>query len=130
SLGMRPPEDVQTIGNTSKEEAMTTKDERLNSSMPDVAGNGLVDRRALVGRVLLFAGAAAVGTGGALTGAAAEPLPVDPWSLGPGEKIPPYGVPAKYENKFTRTLTTPNHEPRTSNARTPHHLLNGTITPN
>ena len=29
-----------------------------------------------------------------------------------------------------RTLTNPKKEPRTSNARTPHHLLNGTITPN
>ena len=29
-----------------------------------------------------------------------------------------------------RTLTNPNDEPRTSQARTPHHLLNGTITPN
>ena len=37
------------------------------------------------------------------TGAAADPLPVDPWSMGPGEKIPPYGVPAKYE-KVVRTL--------------------------
>jgi sulfane dehydrogenase subunit SoxC len=39
-------------------------------------------------------------------------------------------VPAKYESKVVRTLTNPNHEPRTSNARTPHHLLDGTITPN
>jgi sulfane dehydrogenase subunit SoxC len=29
-----------------------------------------------------------------------------------------------------RTLTNPNGEPRTQQARTPHHLLNGTITPN
>ena len=29
-----------------------------------------------------------------------------------------------------RTLTNPKNEPRTSQARTPHHLLNGTITPN
>jgi sulfane dehydrogenase subunit SoxC len=109
---------------------MTSKQDSLSSHAPDVAANGLIDRRALLGRGILFAGATAAGTGGALTGAAAEPLPVDPWSMGPGEKIPAYGVPAKYENKVTRTLTNPNHEPRTSNARTPHHLLNGTITPN
>ena len=39
-------------------------------------------------------------------------------------------MPAKYENKVVRTLTNPNNEPRTSQARTPHHLLDGTITPN
>ncbi len=91
--------------------------------MPDVAGNGLVDRRALLGRGMLFAGAAATGVGSSLTGAAAEPLPVDPWSMEPGAPIPAYGVPAKYENKVVRTLTNPNNEPRTSQARTPHHLL-------
>ena len=31
---------------------------------------------------------------------------------------------------MVRTLSNPNDEPRTSHARTPHHLLNGTITPN
>jgi len=98
--------------------------------MPDVAGNGLLNRRALLGRGILFAGAAATGTGNSLSSAAAEVLPVDPWSKGPGEKIPAYGVPSKYENKVVRTLTNPNNDPRTSNARTPHHLLNGTITPN
>jgi sulfane dehydrogenase subunit SoxC len=95
-----------------------------------VAGNGLIDRRALLGRGILVAGAAATGVGGSLTSAAAEPLPVDPWSLEIGSVIPPYGVPAKYESKVVRSLTNPNHEPRTSQARTPHHLLNGTITPN
>ena len=39
-------------------------------------------------------------------------------------------MPAKYESKVVRTLTNPNNEPRTSKARTPHHLLDGTITPN
>ena len=78
-----------------------------------VAGNGLLDRRTLLGRGMLFAGAAATGVG-SLTGAAAEPLPVDPWSMGPGAPIPPYGVPAKYESKVVRTLTNPNNEPRTS----------------
>ena len=109
---------------------MTSTQDRLSSQIPDVAGNGLMNRRALLGRGVLFAGAAATGVGSSLSGAAAEPLPVDPWSMGPGEKIPAYGVPAKYENKVVRTLTNPNGEPRTQQARTPHHLLNGTITPN
>jgi hypothetical protein len=67
------------VANASKEESMTGKHERLASRVPNVAGNGLIDRRALLGRGILFAGAAATGTGGSLTGAAAEPLPVDPW---------------------------------------------------
>ena len=98
-------------------------------SVPDVAGNGLLDRRALIGRGMFFAGAAVAGVGSA-SSAGAEALPVDPWSMEPGATIPPYGVPAKYESKVVRTLTNPNNEPRTSNGRTPHHLLEGTITPN
>jgi sulfane dehydrogenase subunit SoxC len=98
--------------------------------LPDVAGNGLIDRRALLGRGITLAGAAATAVGTSATGAAAEALPVDPWSKEPGQVIPPYGVPAKYENKVVRTLTNPTNEARTSNGRTPHHLLNGTITPN
>jgi len=58
---------------------------------PDVARNGLLDRRALLGRGIAIAGA--VGTGGSLTSAAAEPLAVDPWSLGPGANLPAYGQP-------------------------------------
>jgi sulfane dehydrogenase subunit SoxC len=65
-----------------------------------------------------------------LTGAAAEPLEVGPWSLGPGVPVPPYGQPSKFEQKVVRTLSNPKLEPRGSAARTPHHLLNGTITPN
>ena len=65
-----------------------------------------------------------------LTSAAAEPLAIDPWSLSPGIAIPPYERPSKYENNVVRTLTNPNNEARGSAARTPHHLLNGTITPN
>src|SRR4051794_28826932 len=109
---------------------MTSKQERMGSQIPEVAANGLMNRRALLGRSVLLAGAAATSVGSSLTGAAAEPLPVDPWSKVPGEKIPAYGVPAKYENKVVRALTNPNGEPRTQQARTPHHLLNGTITPN
>jgi len=40
-----------------------------------VAGNGLLHRRALLQGGVMFAGA--LGSGASLTGAAAEPLPVD-----------------------------------------------------
>jgi sulfane dehydrogenase subunit SoxC len=95
-----------------------------------VAGNGLINRRALLGRGIAFAGATTAGASATFTSAGAEPLPVDPWSLTIGSPIPAYETPSKYEKHVVRTLTNPNHEPRTSNARTPHHLLNGTITPN
>jgi len=39
-----------------------------------VASNGLLDRRALLGRGVMLAGAMGAGTVGATTGAAAEPL--------------------------------------------------------
>jgi sulfane dehydrogenase subunit SoxC len=92
-----------------------------------VAGNGLIDRRALLGRGVVLAGAMSAGIGGA--SAAAEPLADDPWSLEVGEAMPPYQVPSKFEAKVVRTLSNPNNEPRNSHARTPHHLLEGTITP-
>jgi len=101
--------------------------ERTHAPVP-VAGNGLLDRRMLLGRGIAFASAAATGAG-SLTSAAADPLPVDSWSMAPGAPIPPYGQPSKYETKVVRSLSNPNHEPRTSQARTPHHLLHGTITP-
>jgi sulfane dehydrogenase subunit SoxC len=77
-----------------------------------------------------MAGAMSVGAVSASTGAAAEPLANDPWSLAPGVTIPPYGQPSRFEAKTIRTLSNPKLEPRNSAARTPHHLLNGTITPN
>jgi sulfane dehydrogenase subunit SoxC len=95
-----------------------------------VAGNGLLNRRMLLGRGIALAGAVGAGVGTASNGAGAEPLPVDPWSLSPGTVIPAYGQPAKYEKNVVRTLSNPKGEPRTQHARTPHHLLNGTITPN
>jgi sulfane dehydrogenase subunit SoxC len=103
---------------------------REAESVARVAGNGLIDRRALLSQGAAIAGAAGVGAVGAATVAAAEPLANDPWSLAPGLPIPPYGQPSRFEDKTVRTLTNPKLEPRGSAARTPHHLLNGTITPN
>jgi sulfane dehydrogenase subunit SoxC len=99
------------------------------SSPPEpVAGNGLLHRRALLERGVMLAGVVATGAGSQV--ASAEPLTNGPWSLAPGVPIPPYGQPSKFEQKVVRTLSNPKLEPRTSGARTPHHLLNGTITPN
>ena len=93
-----------------------------------VAANGLLDRRAFLRGGAAFAAA--------LTGyevvkpAAAEALADDPWSKVPGETVTTYGLPSRFEQRVVRTLTNPKGEPRTQHARTPHHLLNGTFTPN
>src|SRR5216684_4121882 len=94
------------------------------------AGNGLIDRRALLGRGMVFAGAMGAGIGPSSAAAGAEPLADDPWSMEVGDPMPLYQVPSKFETKVARTLSNPNHEPRNSHARTPHHLLEGTTTPN
>jgi sulfane dehydrogenase subunit SoxC len=93
-----------------------------------VAGNGLLDRRALLRGGATVAGA--MTTGAALTGAAAEPLQNDPWSLEMGSVVPAYQVPSRFEKDVVRTRSNPNNEFRNSHARTPHHLLQGTVTPN
>jgi sulfane dehydrogenase subunit SoxC len=102
---------------------------RADSSIEQVAGGGLLHRRALLGRGLAFAGVAGVASG-LPTGAAAEPLTDSPWSLEPGDPVPPYQQPSKFAKNVVRTLANPNFEPRTSQSRTPHQLLDGMITPN
>jgi sulfane dehydrogenase subunit SoxC len=104
------------------------------SSAPQpVAGKGLLSRRLLLSQGAVLAGAMGAGVGSRFA-AAADPaevkLTIDPWSLAPGLPIPAYGLPSRFEQKTVRMLSNPNNEPRTSAARTPHHLLNGTITPN
>jgi len=93
-----------------------------------VAGNGLLDRRAFLRGGAALA-AAITGYSTART-AFAEPLADDPWSKAPGSLVPAYGVPSQFEKKVVRTLSNPNGEPRTQHARTPHHLINRTFTPN
>jgi sulfane dehydrogenase subunit SoxC len=93
-----------------------------------VAGNGLLHRRAFLRGGAAFAAAM---TGYVLSDSvAAQQLADDPWSTKPGTPIPEYGVPSSFEKGVSRTLTNPKGEPRTQHARTPHHLLNGTFTPN
>src|SRR2546426_12271710 len=94
--------------------SMESKNSRCKSQYPDVARNGLLDRRALLGRGLLFAGAAATGAGTSLTSAAAEPLKDDPWSLTMGAVMPPRQAPSRFENHVVRTLSNPNNEFRNS----------------
>ncbi|AMN42900.1 sulfite dehydrogenase [Rhodoplanes sp. Z2-YC6860] len=103
------------------------KGRRSAPSLESVAGNGLINRRALLGQGFAIAGAGAVA---GATGAAAEPLQDYPWSLEFGQSTPALQSPSKFEKQVTRTLSNPKDELRNSHARTPHHLLNGTVTPN
>jgi sulfane dehydrogenase subunit SoxC len=98
------------------------------SRIQQVAGNGLLDRRALLRRGFAVAGAASVGAG--LNGAAAEPLTEPEWSRYQGTTVEAIGRRSRFEKDTQRILSNPKGEPRTQHARTPHHLLNGAITPN
>ena len=97
------------------------------SRLDEVAGNGLLSRRMLLRQGVTLAGAA--GVGATSTGAAAEPLKDNEWSAHQGKTVGPTGAMSKFEEKTVRVLSNPKGEPRTQHARTPHHLLNGTITP-
>src|SRR3954468_311441 len=110
------------------EALMSTGRRRTHGSeqFEPVAGNGLLDRRLLLRSGLALAGVTA---GVAATGAAAEPLKNDPWTLEMGEPTPALQVPSRFEKNVVRTLSNPKTEFRNSHARTPHHLLNGTVTP-
>jgi len=115
------------MGNSSRRNG---RRHRSLDALEPVAGNGLIDRRALLGRGVFLAGALGAGAAGSLTGAAAEPLKDEPWSLEPGQTLPAYQVASRFEKNVVRTLSNPKNEIRTAHARTPHHLLAGTITPN
>jgi sulfane dehydrogenase subunit SoxC len=103
---------------------------RTQPDLPVVAGNGLIDRRALLGRGAAIAGAMGVAAPALATGAAAEPLADPAWSLQVGDAMPAYQVPSRFEKGVVRTVDNPDNLPRNSRARTPHHLLQGIITPN
>src|SRR6201984_2737483 len=109
---------------------MTIRKRRKIPPPEPIAGNGLLDRRMLLGRGIMFAGAMGTGAAGSLTRAPAEQHKADPWSLEMGSVVPAYQVPSRFEKDVVRTRSNPNNEFRNSHARTPHHLLQGTVTPN
>lgn len=102
----------------------------IENHVDAVAGNGLLDRRVLLGRGLALVGATGSSFGVSATAASAAPLTDAPWGLVPGDPVPGYQLPSKFAKNVVRTLANPNYEPRTFQSRTPHHLLDGTITPN
>jgi sulfane dehydrogenase subunit SoxC len=92
-----------------------------------VARNGILNRRLFLEGALI-AGATA---GASIPSAQAEPLTVAPWMKEPGADFAPYGQPSRFEQKVVRAIAPPNN-PATrgiGTARTPHHLLDGMMTP-
>ena len=103
------------------------KNKRPVPSEPEqAAGNGLLDRR-----FFLTGTAAAIGSAAMADQArAAEALPVESWMQTPGSPFVPYGQPSKYTSKVARVSASAPGTTGTGASRTPHHLLDGMITPN
>ncbi len=109
---------------------MRSDQSKPGSQEPDVvAGNGLLDRRTFLSGGVAMA-ATIIGYT-LVESAAADPLPIEPWMQKPGPTLLPYDKPSRYENKVVRAAWSSRTEfPEIGSLRTPHHLLNGTITPN
>ncbi len=60
----------------------------------------------------------------------AEALAVEPWMKTPGSPFVAYGQPSRYANKVARIFASAPGTTGTGTSRTPHHLLDGMITPN
>jgi sulfane dehydrogenase subunit SoxC len=100
---------------------------RLATGEPSpAAGNGLLDRRRL------FAVAATASTAALISrpATAAGELAVEPWMQEPGSPFVGYGQPSRFEAKVVRVFASAPGTTGTGASRTPHHLLDGTITPN
>ncbi len=92
------------------------------------AANGLLDRRVFLGAGALAAGLGAGGLAGRPAGAQA--LQVEPYMKVPGAPLSGYGQPSPHEAKVARLLTPVPGMTQIGTSRTPHHLLDGMITPN
>jgi sulfane dehydrogenase subunit SoxC len=87
-------------------------------------------KRGFMKRIVGLLAASGLVPAGAGPAEAAEPPEVPPWMKAPGVGMGPYGSPAKYESKVTRTLI--RSQPGTTGAgasRTPLESLEGMITP-
>lgn len=100
--------------------------ERSDARAEPAGGNGILDRRLFLESALVGGATAAL-----TTAAQAEPLTVQPWMKTPGKAFEPYGQPSSFESKTVRVIPpAPNPAtPGIGTARTPHHLLDGFITP-
>jgi sulfane dehydrogenase subunit SoxC len=104
------------------------RSKRLCKDLVPAAGNGLFDRRAFLKGGSAFAAGLAGYTLSRSTNA--QQLVDAPWSRTPGALVEAYGTRSRFDQDIARTLSNPNGEPRTQHGRTPHHLLDGSFTPN
>src|SRR6266700_104180 len=109
-----------------RESSMRRKKQPALHWLDAAAGHGLLDRRIFL-------------TGGAVAAASvalpdktlgAEALAVEPWMKTPGSPFVAYGQPSKYTSKVARVFASAPGTTGTGTSRTPHHLLDGMITPN
>ena len=105
------------------------------SKRPDepekAAGNGLLDRRFfLTGSAAVIGSATLADQAVTADALPVETLPIEPWMRTPGSPFTAYGQPSKYASKVARTFASAPGTTGTGTSRTPHHLLDGTITPN
>ena len=105
---------------------MRKKRQPAPRALDAAAGNGLLDRRIF----LTLGGAAAAGVAMQDKTLGAEALPVEPWMKTPGSPFVPYGQPSRYAGKVARIFASAPGTTGTGASRTPHHLLDGMITPN
>jgi sulfane dehydrogenase subunit SoxC len=92
------------------------------------AGNGLLDRRALLRGALFSAGVAAAGAG-KLHADDNVGVNAPEWMKTPGKPFSAYGTPSHWQEKVQRIFTIAPGRAGTGVSRTPLHLLEGTITP-
>ncbi len=93
-----------------------------------IAGNGLIDRRALLRGALLSAGVVASSAGMAQADDSVGSN-VPEWMKTPGRPFSAYGTPSHWQDKVQRIFTIAPGRAGTGSSRTPLHLLEGTITP-
>lgn len=104
------------------------RDFETRISDENVAGNGLLNRRALLRGALLSAGAAAAGAG-VVHADDSVGTNAPEWMKTPGKPFSAYGTPSHWQEKVQRIFTLAPGRAGTGVSRTPLHLLEGTITP-
>jgi sulfane dehydrogenase subunit SoxC len=102
--------------------------ESAGEAPESAAGNGLLDRRALLAGGASLAGAAGVIAARPTFGAAE--LSIEQWMTEPGSPFTAYGQPSRFESKVVRTFASAPGTTGAGSSRTPLQRLNGTVTPN
>jgi sulfane dehydrogenase subunit SoxC len=110
------------VGNPDKRESAKLREET-------VAGNGLLDRRALLRGALLSAGVAAAAGTGIAHGDDGVGVDAPDWMKTPGRPFSAYGTPSHWQEKVQRIFTIAPGRAGTGVSRTPLQLMEGTITP-